>query len=143
MRNGAEMNTIEGWKLVPVELTPDMKHAAHNKIDLALRVGLPEYDLTDGVEMAWDAALAAAPAAPEVEPVATINRVEMFGKVHITVDLNSKGETLADETPLYTSSPSELVKAAEELLLHLYDAPTGQPGHEYVKALRTALDTES
>ena len=55
------MNAPEGWKLVPLEMTPEMKRAALNKIDLVLRVGMPEYDLMDGVEMAWGAALNEAP----------------------------------------------------------------------------------
>jgi hypothetical protein len=60
---------MTNWKLLPTDLTLEMKVAGLNKIDLALRVGMPEYDLTDGIEMAWDAMLEVAPTPPEPTPV--------------------------------------------------------------------------
>lgn len=39
------------------------------------------------------------------------------------------------KTMLAAAPPSNLIKAAEDLLAHLYDPPNGQPPYEYVKAL--------
>src|SRR5687768_8432383 len=58
--------------------------------------------------------------AQEDEPVASINRVEMFGQVHIQADLNQKGALLPDDTPLYTRPQSDkLREAAAEVQVKL------------------------
>lgn len=51
----------EGWKLVPVEPTNKMRVAFFRQYDMAVTVGLPEYDSTDGFEMGYASMLAAAP----------------------------------------------------------------------------------
>ena len=58
------------------------------------------------LEDAFNAMLSAAPTPAEVEPVGTINRVEMLGWLFMSVDLNSAGESLPDGTLVYTSPPS-------------------------------------
>lgn len=57
-----------GWKLVPDTATPEMIKAGLEKVALAERIGMPEYSSDDGIDMAWDAMLAATPTAPAAQP---------------------------------------------------------------------------
>jgi hypothetical protein len=96
----------------------------------------------DSLRSVFKAMLAAAPTPPaQDEPVGFINRVELFG-VHVSADLNNLGESLPDETPLYTRPQSgKLRQAAEELIEHWdSDNDQGEISAWYVKNLRAALE---
>lgn len=75
--------------------------------------------------------------------------VETFEKDHgreFDEDPNYNGDywiVVSDYIDKLESERNELVKAAKELIMHLYDPPTGQPSHVYVAALRNLLGEET
>lgn len=69
------------------------------------------------------------------EPVAWISHHK--GGDNLTWEQEEKHST---ELYAHPALPSNLIKAAEDLLAHLYDPPNGQPPYEYVKALISEIE---
>lgn len=137
---------LDEWVLVPVYMTAKMKIDAMNKLDLALRAGLPEYDIMDGLEMAWSAAIKAAPTPPsQDEPVYQLQDSVLGFWDDISFDEMQKYKKEGEPTrTLYTRPANDkLRQAAEEVVSYFFDKETKPYFPKFISllnSLRAALE---
>src|SRR5688500_13957372 len=96
---GKQVNIPEGWKLVPVEPTGEMRVAAEHEID---RAAIHNYGGAPSYEDIWNWMLAAAPTPPaqEVEPVGYVSKNYIERNLAESA-IHRQGFVL--EVPLYTT----------------------------------------